>query len=149
MGESIATLIGRAEGGATEPPVSIARIRASTDPREQAILGKELGEANELRLLRVLSAGPLPRWIASVRRGTREEDRRGADLVATLRTGREVPIQVKSSGLRALEFIEEHRARTGGREWTTAIVVVREGETDAELLERAVGLVAALLTPRR
>lgn len=143
MAESIEALIERAEERAARP-VTIERLRASSG-RSVRRLEIALGEANEERLLRVLEAGPRPAWLLAVRRGTGEEDRVGSDLVATVRGGREVGIQAKSSGRAALEFIEQGRRIRGSKAWRIALVVVKQGESDEALLARAIDRIGRLV----
>lgn len=114
-----------------------AEIRAASSPRLRRSLELARGEANERRLLRVLSSFPRPPWLVQVRRARLEEDRAGADLVALASDGREAAIQVKSSVFEARRFVE-HGRRIGVAEGSIAVVVVRDDDEDRELFDRTI-----------
>jgi hypothetical protein len=149
---SIASLIEFATDAAAEReaerPPSLADIRRASDPDEAYRLKLKRGEANERRLLRVLRSGPTRIGLIGLRRVSPTEDRKGADLVAAFDDGVRVWIQVKSSEAGAARFMRRgwEKGVPAGR---FAVIVVREGEADELLRERALAEIGRAAEARR
>lgn len=88
------------------------------------------GTKNEERALRLIQThnGRLPEWVLSSRKGIREEDLDGVDIVVTTDRG-EIPLQVKSSLHGREKFLRNPRYST-----KIYVLVVNDEKEDKALL---------------
>lgn len=108
-----------------------ARLR-----RNWAFVSRLRGRAAEERILRLLLAGPRPKWVTDVVPATPEEDARGVDLFVCAGR-RRYPLQVKSGLWKALQFVAEHPPNIG-------VVLAPMELDDATALGRALGVLILL-----
>lgn len=91
-------------------------------------IANERGALSEDKVLEALRTNP-PDWLVSARKGDKEEDRKGRDLVVQTRDHGDLYVQVKSSRAGARSFETQ--------EGRLCVLVVRPGETIDSLRTRA------------
>lgn len=103
-------------------------MNQDTDGRAKA--DRDKGGEAERRFFRIMTApGALPDWIEKVHPSKRAENNLGGvDFIVTLRDGRRVPVNVKSSASGKKSFV---RRRGAG----TACVIVVKRETKDEVVK--------------
>jgi hypothetical protein len=100
-------------------------------------IGLERGRGNEKRVLEACQLPTRPKWMLEVRRGTRAEDHAGIDLVIESDVGK-LFVQVKSSRRGKADFEEKRRSAR------VAVVIVRAGDSQEQILSKVVSAVAPL-----
>lgn len=85
---------------------------------------RQRGNFNERKAQEALSkSGNLPEWISSVRKATREEDRKGIDLIASTDVG-DIYLQIKSS----VTGKRHHEERYGHKNIACAVIRINDPE---------------------
>ncbi len=120
-------------------PAQRSRLGGLRSEEERAI-ARARGRRSEERALAACRSAARPSWIKTARPAAHDEDHAGIDLVLETDVGR-LFVQVKSSMTGKAKFESVRRKHR------IAVVVVRDGDSDARLLAQVSASVGALRAP--
>jgi len=104
---------------------------------EERAIARARGRRNEERALAACRSAARPEWMKSARLAAHREDHAGIDLVLETDVG-QLFLQVKSSMTGKVKFESVRRKHR------IAVVVVRDGDSDARVLEKVSATAGAL-----
>lgn len=106
--------------------------RKKANSLKRGLQANFLGLKNENLVCEILNAGPCPDWFISATKSSKDDDRRGIDVVVKTADLGNLFLQIKSSTARAIAYSARKRS------YLVGVIIISNLESNTDLLNRII-----------